>query len=483
MLAPAAIAGRAALAARRASPLSLLTHVRAASSVPGNVSGLDSRCAAVLGSQWGDEGKGKLSDVLAKNYDIVARFNGGTNAGHTVVANGQKFAFHILPCGLVYPHTVNLIGNGCVVDVEAVFEELAPLADAGIDTQGRLKISDRAQLLFGYHKVIDGAMEAARGGKGLGTTRKGIGPAYTSKAMRSLGLRVGQLKHFDKFKTQFRATVEAHQRLYDFDYDIDEELELIGNLRERLLADDMIVDGVHYINEAYNSGKRIITEGANAAMLDLDFGTFPYVTSSTTTAGGIATGLGLAPSKLDCVMGVAKAYTTRVGEGPFPTELTDDRGGGARPHGAEGSDIGLHMQTVGAEIGVTTGRKRRCGWLDCVVLKYSHQINGYSSLNLTKLDVLDDLETLKIGVAYKVNGQLLPPGMMPATLTDLAKVEVVYESLPGWQQSIAHCRKFEELPPNAQAYVNRIEEVVGVPVTWVGVGAGREDMATKGFDA
>lgn len=430
----------------------------------------------MLGSQWGDEGKGKLADVLAADYDIVARFNGGANAGHTVVADGKKFAFHLLPCGLVYPHTKNLLGNGVVVDLESLFEELAPLDEAGIDWEGRLLVSDRAHLLFGFHKTIDGIMEERDTASAIGTTRKGIGPAYAVKAMRE-GLRVGHLRHFDTFKRKLVKTITTYMDLYEFDYDVDAEIERVAELRERVLP--MIVDGVAYVNQAHREGKRILTEGANAAMLDLDFGTYPYVTSSTTTAGGVATGLGLSPDKVDCRIGVAKAYTTRVGAGPFPTELTDDRGGGAREHGAPESDIGLHMQNVGHEYGVTTGRKRRCGWLDTVVLRYSHMINNYSMLNLTKLDVMDDLEEVRIGVAYTIDGQRLPDGAMPSTLQELAKVEVEYETMPGWKTSIADCRSFDELPPQAQAYVRRVEELVGAPIEWVGVGVGREDMATK----
>eukprot|EP00940_MAST-03C_sp_MAST-3C-sp2_P002522 g2522.t1 len=442
-----------------------------------SISGFDARVCAVLGGQWGDEGKGKLADVLAAKYDVVARFNGGNNAGHTVVTpDGQKFAFHLLPCGLIYPHTQNILGNGVVVNIPALFEEGAPLDAAGISWRDRLFLSDRAHLLFGFHQIVDGILEERRGDASIGTTKKGIGPCYASKASRN-GLRVGQLRHFDSFAKHLRETIEAHQKMYDFSYDIDAEIDRYKKYAEDV--DHMIVDGVRFVNEAYDAGKKIITEGANAAMLDMDYGTYPFVTSSTTTAGGISTGLGLSPDKIDCTIGVVKAYTTRVGWGPFPTELTDDTCGGMVPRDAPGTDIGRHMQTVGAEIGVTTGRKRRCGWLDMVVVQYAHRLNGYRSLNLTKLDVLDDLDEVRIGVAYALDGERLPFGVMPSTLEDLERVEVIYETLPGWKTSIAECRTFADLPKEAQAYVRRVEELAGgVPVSWVGVGAGREDMAT-----
>jgi len=246
-----------------------------------------------------------------------------------------------------------------------------------------------------------------------------------------------------------------------------------------MIEKKMIVDGVHLINNAYNSGKRILTEGANAVMLDLDFGTYPYVTSSSTTAGGVCTGLGLSPNKISTTIGVVKAYTTRVGGGPFPTELTDDLAGGKLPRGAPGTEIGAHLQKVGAEVGVTTGRKRRCGWLDVVVLKYSNNINGYSGINITKLDVLDKLSEVKIGVAYKINGKKLDDGVMPSTLEELSKVEVEYETLPGWNTDITKVRSYKDLPTNAKKYLDRIEQLIGIPISWVGVGPARDAMILK----
>lgn len=453
-------------------------------SVPGHVSGLDARVTAVLGGQWGDEGKGKLADILAANYDVVCRFNGGANAGHTVIADGKKYAFHLLPCGLIYPHTMNILGNGTVVHLPGLFEETEPLDEAGIEWRGRLLISNRANMLFDFHQIIDGINEqrlAGADGKGetIGTTKKGIGPAYTAKMARN-GIRFGDLAgDWGAFEEKFRASVTAHQFMFDFEYDVQGELDKYAEYKSK--TEGMIVDGVQYVNDAYNSGKKLISEGANAAMLDIDYGTYPFVTSSTTTSGGIATGLGLSPNKVESVIGVVKAYTTRVGWGPFPTELTDDLCGGMVPRGAAGTDIGRHLQEVGFEIGVTTGRKRRCGWLDLQVVKYGNMINGYSSINITKLDVLDQLEEVKICTGYTINGQELPSGTMPSTIHELDQVVPVYETLPGWQQDITKCTSYAELPELARNYIDRIEELTGIPVSWVGTGPGREAMVSKGF--
>lgn len=457
---------------------------RSLSTVPGTVSGLNARVCAVLGGQWGDEGKGKLADVLAKNYDVVCRFNGGANAGHTVIADGKKFAFHLLPCGLIYPHTMNILGNGTVVHLPQLFEETEPLDEAGIDWRGRLLISNRAHMLFDYHQIIDGINEerlsgADGNGMTIGTTRKGIGPAYTAKMSRN-GLRFGDLAgDWGAFETKYRKAVETHQLSFDFEYDIQGELDKYAEFKS--ITEGMIVDGVHYVNEAYRSGKKLISEGANAAMLDVDFGTYPFVTSSTTTSGGIATGLGLSPNKIDCVVGVVKAYTTRVGWGPFPTELTDDLSGGMIERGAPGTDIGKHIQDVGAEYGVTTGRKRRCGWLDLPVINYANMLNGYTSINITKLDVLDQLDEVRICTAYRINGQTLVKGSMPSTIHEMDQVEPVYETLPGWKQDISKCRTYDQLPENAKKYLERIEELTDIPISWVGTGPGREEMVSKGF--
>jgi len=417
----------------------------------------------VLGSQWGDEGKGKLVDILAENADIVCRFNGGANAGHTLVVDGKKFAFHLLPCGLLYPHAMNLIGNGCVVNIQGMFGELKNLDDGGIDYKGRLLVSNRAQLLFDFHKAVDGILEERRGDSNIGTTKKGIGPCYASKATRN-GIRVGELLDWDAFKTRYEALATFHEQAYDFKHDKVAELEAIEALREQVLP--MICDTVTYVNQQLDSGKHVLAEGANACLLDLDYGTYPMVTSSPTSIGGICTGMGISTKKVGNVFGVVKAYTTRVGSGPFPTELKND--------------IGERIQSVGAEFGVTTGRKRRCGWLDVALLRYSHLINGYDSLNITKLDVLSGMDELKIGVEYTIDGKRLPRGAMPSILDDLAKVQVEYVTVPGWSEDISNISAYEDLPANAKAYVETVEDLLGLPVTWVGVGPSRNSMLENG---
>lgn len=387
------------------------------------------------------------------SHDIVARFNGGANAGHTVVVQGKKFAFHLLPCGVIYPHTKNILGNGTVIHLESLFKELAELDTAGIDWKGRVLISDRAHLLFDFHKQADGVVEERRSASGsgkIGTTKQGIGPAYASKAGRS-GIRAGLLKHPEALKTALTRLAADVSSSYGIQVNTAAEWDKLSAMLPRVAP--MIVDGVDYVHTALAEGKRVIAEGANAALLDIDFGTYPYVTSSSTTAGGIATGLGLAPRQLEAAVGVVKAYTTRVGGGPFPTELTDERGGGERPLNAPGTEIGLHLQKVGGEVGVTTGRKRRCGWFDAEVVRYAHRLNGFTSLNITKLDVLDDLESIQIGVGYSIGGERLGAGAMPSTLEDLARVEVIYESKYSYDGPVAMIlprRLTFSLPPSVQ---------------------------------
>jgi len=439
----------------------------------------------VLGAQFGDEGKGKLADVLQSDFQYSARYNGGANAGHTLVVDGKRYAFHLLPCGLIQPTVTGVIGNGVVTNLTSLFNERTPLHEGGIDTRGRLKVSDRSHLLFDFHKQVDGLLESRRAGDKLGTTKQGIGPAYASKMTRN-NVRVGMLKEdWEVFERYYLSAAEAHEMMFEVEVDTKSELERIKAYRAEMLEEDMITDTVLLVNKAYNAGERILVEGANAAMLDIDYGSYPFVTSSTTTAGGVCTGLGLSPEKIDCRLGVVKAYQTRVGSGPFPTELTDDLSGGDLPRGAPGTEIGAHLQKVGGEIGVTTGRKRRCGWIDIPLLQYSHLINNYSSINITKLDVLDDLEEIKICVQYrrKSTGEVLPAGAMPSTIESLYDVEAVYESMPGWagKGKLSECSAYDELPTEARNYLDRIEKHVGCPITWIGVGPGREQMVTKGF--
>ncbi|CAO3691208.1 hypothetical protein G6F70_007211 [Rhizopus microsporus] len=415
----------------------------------------------VLGAQWGDEGKGKLSDILCGEADLCCRCAGGNNAGHTIVVNDIKYDFHMLPSGLINPNCIALIGNGVVVHLPSFFEEKAKLEAKGLNCEGRLLLSDRAHLVFDLHQKIDGLKEVELGRGSIGTTGKGIGPTYSSKASRS-GIRVHHLFQFEEFSARFRSMVENKRKRYgNFEYDVEAELERYKELAERVRP--YVIDTIPYLHEQIKAGKRILVEGANALMLDIDFGTYPYVTSSSTAIGGVCTGLGVPPSKVSKIVGVVKAYCTRVGGGPFPTEQLNE--------------IGEHLQTVGFEFGVTTGRKRRCGWLDLVVVKYSTMINGYTSFNLTKLDILDQLPTIKVAVAYHLDGKKLES--FPADLSLLEKVEVEYVELPGWMTDISKCTKYEELPENAKKYIAFIEKETGVPVEWIGVGAGRDDMIHK----
>ncbi|KAI7822083.1 Adenylosuccinate synthetase [Kickxella alabastrina] len=418
----------------------------------------DNKVSVVLGTQWGDEGKGKLVDILAQNIDVCVRCQGGNNAGHTIVVDGVKYAFHMLPSGLVNMDCISIVGSGVVVHLPSFFEELEELEAEGLDCDKRLFISDRCHLVFDFHQIVDGMKEGELGRGSIGTTKKGIGPAYSSKASRS-GIRVHHLYHFDEFERRFRTIVAARHRRYgDFEYDVEAELQRYRQLAERLRP--FVIDSVDFLHLKLKEGKRILVEGANALMLDIDFGTYPYVTSSNTGIGGVCTGLGLPPTKIGKVIGVAKAYTTRVGGGPFPSELTDA--------------VGQKLRDIGAEYGVTTGRPRRCGWLDLVVLRYSNMINGYTTLNLTKLDVLDTFDEIKVAVSYTINGKEITS--FPADLDDLAMATVNYITLPGWNQSISKCHTFEELPENCQKYVRFIEKDLGIPIEWIGVGAGREEM-------
>jgi len=418
----------------------------------------------VLGAQWGDEGKGKLVDVLSEEMDICARCAGGNNAGHTIVApvgpEGTKttFDFHLIPSGLVNPKCIALIGSGVVLHVPSFFAELEALKAKGLDCEGRLLVSDRAHLVFDFHQIVDGLKEVELGGSSIGTTKKGIGPAYSAKASRS-GLRVHHLFNEEDFAKKFRRVVEGRFKRYGhFEYDTEGEIVRYKDLAQQLKP--FVVDSVSYIHQALDSGKRVLVEGANALMLDIDFGTYPYVTSSSTTIGGVCTGLGIPPKKIGKTIGVIKAYTTRVGGGPFPTEQLNA--------------VGEHLQKIGREYGTTTGRPRRCGWLDLFVMKHSCLINGYDSLNLTKLDILDDLPEIKVGTKYLVDGKELSG--FPANLDILKQVEVEYVTLPGWQSSIQDIHEYEDLPANCQAYIKFIEDYLGVRVEWIGTGAGRDNM-------
>ncbi|KAL3675013.1 hypothetical protein R1sor_024961 [Riccia sorocarpa] len=422
-----------------------------------------SQVCAVLGSQWGDEGKGKLVDILARRYDVVARCQGGANAGHTIYNDeGKKFALHVVPSGILNNNAVCVVGNGVVVHVPGFFDEVKKLEEAGIVCEGRLFVSDRAHILFDLHRVVDGLREAELAGAMIGTTKRGIGPCYASKAIRN-GIRFGDLQNLDTFKDKLEVLLkDAASRFPEFTYDLDAEMERYRIYAERLVP--YITDTVHFINEAHRQKKRILVEGGQATMLDIDFGTYPFVTSSNPSAGGICTGLGIAPNRLGDIVGVAKAYTTRVGAGPYPTELF--------------GELGEQLRAAGHEYGTTTGRPRRCGWLDIVALKYTCDINGFTSINLTKLDVFSGFRQLKLGVGYKTkSGEELH--YFPSDLSLLESVEVQYEEMPGWTEDISLARQYEELPAAAQAYVERIEQLTGLPIRFIGVGPGREALIVR----
>lgn len=448
--------------------VALVAYVRRRRLKRKDKTGREAQVCLVLGSQWGDEGKGKLVDVLAASVDVVARFNGGANAGHTLEVDGKKFAFHLLPCGMLHK-CKNVIGNGVVAHLPTLFKELKDLNDP--DALKRLVISTRAHLVLDAHRRIDGMLEEEKNKSGsgaLGTTKRGIGPCYASKANRN-GLRVCDLLDDDDLKAKLGALRAFQDKHYhgaapESVADDDEEMLELKKFRDRLVSAGCIQDTVTLTSNAIASGQKILAEGANAALLDPDFGTYPYVTSSSTTAGAICTGLGIPPKSVDCVVGVVKAYTTRVGEGPFPTELDLETGEGA------------HLSDVGREYGTTTGRKRRCGWLDASLLRYSNAINGYDSVCLTKLDVLTGLAKIRIGVDYVIDGVVQPKVYMPASLIELGKVEVKYVELEGWNEDITKCTKFEDLPKQARTYLRAIEHYAQVSISWVGVGPGRRDI-------
>ncbi|QDZ23942.1 adenylosuccinate synthase [Chloropicon primus] len=419
---------------------------------------------AVLGTQWGDEGKGKLVDAMAQTFDVVARAQGGANAGHTIYSpDGTKHALHLMPCGILNPRAKCIIGNGCVIHLPTVLGEIGKLKEKGVSADGRLFISDRAHVLLDLHKEVDGLREQELADKKIGTTKRGIGPCYSSKAIRN-GIRVHDLLSFDVFEKKLRGLVAENEKRFgaDFEYDVDEELSKYeGYIAE---IKPYISDSVEILYNEQKSKSRILIEGANATMLDIDFGTYPFVTSSNTTIGGVCNGLGMAPNAISHVVGVAKAYTTRVGAGPYPTEIHDE--------------VGDQIRKLGGEYGTTTGRPRRCGWLDIVALRYACMVNGFSFMNITKLDVLSELKEIKIAVEYK-----MPDGtsmkFFPADLDLLEEAEVVYETVPGWMSDISGIREYEALPANAKLYIERIEDLLDIPVRWIGVGPGRDALITK----
>lgn len=419
----------------------------------------------LIGTQWGDEGKGKLIDVLTRNVDAVVRFQGGSNAGHTVEIGDEKYVLHLVPSGIFRPGVACIIGNGVVVDPVGLMEEMRALTARGLDVK-QIQLSDQAHLIFAYHKRADAMKEAAAAkvGRKIGTTGRGIGPAYCDRAART-GIRAGMLTKLDKLEAAFR----DHAARYNQDFaaagvekiDIDREWGELAEAAHYLAP--FVTDTVVSVNKLLKAGKKVLCEGAQGTLLDIDHGTYPYVTSSSTVSGGACTGAGIAPRHIGTVWGVIKAYTTRVGEGPFPTELFDE--------------TGEELRQIGREFGATTGRPRRCGWFDAVASRYSCMINGVDKLAVTKLDVLDTLAEIKICVAYELDGKKIDH--LPSDVDDLARVKPVYETLPGWQCSTSEATAYDQLPDQAKHYLDRMAELVEAEAAIISVGPKREQTFLK----
>jgi len=416
---------------------------------------------AVLGAQWGDEGKGKIVDLLTPRFDIVARYQGGHNAGHTVFVNETKFVLRLIPSGILHPGITCVIGNGVVVDPAALFDEVAELARHGVEVGTRLVVSDKAHLILPYHRDLDLLAEARRGERKIGTTSRGIGPAYEDKIARR-GIRVGDLADPMALEQNVRDNVLARNRLvHDSTMDWKPVFDQLMTYAPRLQP--WVQDVSLMLNEAMRAGRSILFEGAQGTLLDIDHGTYPYVTSSNASVGGVCTGLGVGPRAIGAVLGVTKAYTTRVGAGPLPTELT--------------GEMGNRLRDSGNEYGAVTGRPRRCGWYDAVAVRYGVRINGLDALALTKLDVLDGLEQIEICTAYRCGARTLTE--FPSDVAQLSACEPVYESLPGWSTPTRGIRRFADLPPNARRYIARLEEVSGVPAAIVSTGSERDHTIVR----
>ena len=419
----------------------------------------------VLGAQWGDEGKGKIVDYLAKDADIIARFNGGNNAGHTVINEMGKFELHLLPAGVLHSDKMALIGNGCVVNPEAILTEIAKLRDSNIEVEGRLKISDRAHLIMPYHVRLDNLSEYAKGGAAIGTTGSGIGPTYADKASRT-GIRAGDLLDLKALKATLKEALNHHNAVITNVYSkppISFDETFRDCERWASLLGPFIGPVEDDIYNALEDGKMVLVEGAQGAMLDVGYGTYPYVTSSNPTIGGVCTGLAIQPQKINAVVGVLKAYSTRVGNGPFVTEMLDENE----------VQIGKNIRKIADEYGVTTGRGRRIGWLDVPVARYSARINGYTSLALTRLDILDHLKTIKVCTAYTLDDE--PVKGLPGSAALLERCKPVYEVIEGWDEPTAGVTSMEDLPDGARNYIKRVEELVGIPVDIVSTGPKRHE--------
>lgn len=415
----------------------------------------------VLGLQWGDEGKGKIVDRLSMDADVIARCQGGANAGHTVCIGKDKFILHLIPSGILHSGKVCVIGNGVVLDLFQLFAEIRELEELGIDTRGRILVSGRTHLVMPYHKIVESVNEAARGAGAIDTSKRGIGPAYMDKIGRC-GVQLIDI--FDdkilREKIEFALKCKEHliAQLPEAERpQVEHTFAAISEMRHRVK--DMVTDVSEYLAQTVADGKSILFEGAQGTLLDIDFGTYPFLTSSNSTVGGILTGSGVGPKQLHRITGIVKAYQTRVGNGPFPTELTNS--------------LGESLREKGAEYGATTGRPRRCGWLDLVLLKYSARINGVDDLAIMKLDVLDDMDEIKVCVSYQLNGERLETPPQSALYFD--RLEPIYETLPGWQKPVHGCRSYDELDPKAKEYLKFIEEKAGVPIAIISTSADRDD--------
>ena len=418
------------------------------------------RNVVVIGAQWGDEGKGKIVDWLTDHAQGVVRFQGGHNAGHTLVIGGKKTVLHLIPSGILRKKVACYIGNGVVLSPQALVDEIATLEQGGVDVRSRLKISEACPLILQYHAALDLAREAAKGSSKIGTTGRGIGPAYEDKVARR-ALRLQDLFHPQRFAAKLRDLLDYHNFVLknylradtvDFQKTHDEALRLAGRIKP------MVADVPQLLYKAHKAGHSLLFEGAQGTLLDIDHGTYPYVTSSNCVAGAAAAGAGIGPQHLHYVLGISKAYCTRVGSGPFPTELDNE--------------LGRRIATRGNEFGSTTGRPRRCGWFDAAALKRSIQINGFSGLGVTKLDVLDGLESVQLAVGYRLNGK--KSDILPVGAEELEGCEPVYEKMPGWSESTVGLTRFKQLPRAAQNYLKRIEKVCGVPIDLISTGPGRE---------
>jgi adenylosuccinate synthase len=421
--------------------------------------GPDLRCLVVVGAQWGDEGKGKLVDVLAEAADVVVRYQGGANAGHTVVVGDAQFVLRLIPSGILNPQATCVLGNGVVVDPSALFEELEQLTSRGIATAGRLVVSDRAHLVLPYHKLLDLAGERSQN---LGTTKRGIGPTYEDKYGRR-GIRVGDLRDLALARALVEDRIARANSLLALAgmpdrASLEEHVALFDAIAPRLLP--LVADTGALVYRSLRGGKQVLLEGAQGALLDVDHGTYPYVTSSNTTAGGAAVGAGIGPTMIDGVLGVVKAYTTRVGNGPLPTL-------------AEAA-LEERLRRVGGEFGAVTGRPRRCGWFDAMVVRYAARVNGLTALAVTKLDVLDEFDTVPVGTRYELDGNVCDE--MPAEVAVLERIKPVLETMPGWRRPTSAARVLADLPREARAYLDRLQELIEVPIRFVSVGTRRDQI-------